>query len=67
MKGNNNDVLEVLYCDLSGWFEEKHEKPNKVPADYQILNKTIARTFVLIITGDLTIQNYLLLSYAFNH
>lgn len=63
MKGSSNGVLEVLYYDLSGWFEGKPEKPRTVPADYKILQTTIAHTFVIIITGDLTIQN----SFTFNH
>jgi len=57
LKGNGIGVLEVLQCDLSGWFEKEHAKPRTVPADYQILKTTMAHTFVLIITGDLTIQN----------
>jgi hypothetical protein len=57
LKGSSNGVLEVLYCNLSGWFEEKREKPRTVPADNQILKTTMARTFVLKITGDLNTQN----------
>ena len=57
MKGSSNGVLEVLRCDLSGRSEEKHEKLRTVPADYRTFKTTIARTFVVIITGDLTLQD----------